>query len=42
VDYDLTALGKSLLVTIEGLVSWTRAHKDEIASARNEYDARHA
>jgi DNA-binding HxlR family transcriptional regulator len=42
VDYELTALGKSLLVTIEGLVSWTRAHKNEIASARSDYDLRHA
>jgi DNA-binding HxlR family transcriptional regulator len=42
VDYELTALGKGLLVTIEGLVSWTRAHKNEIASARSDYDLRHA
>jgi DNA-binding HxlR family transcriptional regulator len=38
VDYELTALGNSLLVAIEGLVSWTRAHRDEIASARSRYD----
>jgi DNA-binding HxlR family transcriptional regulator len=38
VDYELTALGNSLLVAIEALVSWTRAHRDEIASARGRYD----
>jgi DNA-binding HxlR family transcriptional regulator len=39
VDYELTELGQSLLVAIEGLVSWTRAHKDKVASARSRYDA---
>jgi DNA-binding HxlR family transcriptional regulator len=41
VDYALTGLGQSLLVAIEGLVSWTRAHRQEIASARTGYDAQH-
>jgi DNA-binding HxlR family transcriptional regulator len=40
VDYALTDLGRSLLVAIEGLVSWTRAHRGEIADARSGYDAR--
>ena len=40
VDYTLTDLGRSLLVAIEGLVWWTRAHRDEIAAARSGYDAR--
>ena len=40
VDYALTDLGRSLLVAIEGLVWWTRAHRDEIAAARSGYDAR--
>jgi DNA-binding HxlR family transcriptional regulator len=40
VDYELTDLGRSLLAAIEGLVSWTRGHRDEIASARSTYDAR--
>ena len=40
VDYALTGLGRSLLVAIEGLVSWTRAHRHEIAAARTGYDAR--
>jgi DNA-binding HxlR family transcriptional regulator len=39
VDYALTGLGQSLLVAIEGLVSWTRAHRQEIATARAGYDA---
>jgi DNA-binding HxlR family transcriptional regulator len=40
VDYTLTDLGRSLLVAIGGLVSWTRAHREEIATARSGYDAR--
>jgi DNA-binding HxlR family transcriptional regulator len=40
VDYTLTDLGRSLLIAIEGLVWWTRAHRDEIAAARSGYDAR--
>src|SRR6202453_1026575 len=40
VDYELTDLGRTLLAAIEGLVSWTRGHRDEIASARSTYDAR--
>jgi len=40
VDYELTELGRSLLTAIEGLVSWTRGHRDEITSARSTYDAR--
>jgi DNA-binding HxlR family transcriptional regulator len=40
VDYALTDLGRGLLVAIEGLVSWTRAHRQEIAVARSGYDAR--
>jgi DNA-binding HxlR family transcriptional regulator len=40
VDYALTDLGQTLLVAIEGLVSWTRAHRQEIAAARSGYDTR--
>jgi DNA-binding HxlR family transcriptional regulator len=40
VDYALTGLGRSLLVAIESLVSWTRTHRQEIATARTGYDAR--
>lgn len=39
VDYELTSLGRSLLTIIEPLVSWTRRHKAEIATARQAYDA---
>ncbi|NUS44053.1 MAG: helix-turn-helix transcriptional regulator [Mycobacteriaceae bacterium] len=42
VDYELTPLGHSLLATIEPLVAWTRAHRDEVAAARTEYDTRQA
>jgi DNA-binding HxlR family transcriptional regulator len=38
VDYDLTALGATLLDAVAPLVAWTRHHRDEIASARAEYD----
>jgi DNA-binding HxlR family transcriptional regulator len=40
VDYELTPLGTTLLDTIQPLVAWTRAHRDEIAEARLSYDAR--
>jgi DNA-binding HxlR family transcriptional regulator len=39
VDYELTPLGVTLLDTIQPLVAWTRAHRDEIAEARLAYDA---
>ncbi|UDY34213.1 winged helix-turn-helix transcriptional regulator [Dermatobacter hominis] len=39
VDYELTALGRSLLAAVDPLVAWTRAHRDQIASARAGYDA---
>lgn len=38
VDYDLTALGHSLLEAVQPLVTWTRQHRDEIALARAGYD----
>lgn len=40
VDYELTPLGESLLAGIAPLVAWTRAHRDEIAAAREAYDAK--
>jgi DNA-binding HxlR family transcriptional regulator len=40
VDYALTPLGASLLDAVEPLVAWTRAHRDQIASARDIYDSR--
>jgi DNA-binding HxlR family transcriptional regulator len=38
VDYELTDLGRGLLDGIGPLVAWTRAHRDEIAMARERYD----
>jgi DNA-binding HxlR family transcriptional regulator len=39
VDYELTALGRSLLVAVEPLVDWTRSHRGKIEKARTKYDA---
>lgn len=41
VDYELTALGETLLAKVCGLVAWTDDHLDDIARARKDYDARH-
>jgi DNA-binding HxlR family transcriptional regulator len=41
VDYELTPLGGTLLDAIAPLVAWTRAHRDEIALARADYDESH-
>jgi DNA-binding HxlR family transcriptional regulator len=40
VDYELTALGQTLLETIGQLVSWADEHLGEIEAARAEYDGR--
>jgi DNA-binding HxlR family transcriptional regulator len=40
VEYELTELGSTLLETIQSLVNWTIAHLDDIAMAREAYDAR--
>ncbi len=40
VDYKLTALGGTVLETIQSLVAWTRQHRDEVAAARTAYDSR--
>jgi DNA-binding HxlR family transcriptional regulator len=42
VDYALTPLGRSLLDAMTPLVAWSRAHRDEVAGARDAYDARRA
>ncbi|MEV6249471.1 helix-turn-helix domain-containing protein [Streptomyces sp. NPDC051742] len=42
VDYELTALGGTLHTTIRSLVTWTERHQNEIAAAREEYDAKEA
>ncbi len=40
VDYELTPTGATLLGAVEPLVAWTRAHREDIATARADYDAR--
>lgn len=40
VEYELTALGFSLLGSIRGLIEWTANHQDKIADARKTYDRR--
>ncbi|MFE5791971.1 winged helix-turn-helix transcriptional regulator [Streptomyces sp. NPDC056503] len=40
VDYELTPLGATLHTTIRSLVTWTELHQNEIAVARERYDAR--
>lgn len=40
VEYQLTSLGETLLETIQPLVAWARAHRDEVAAARAAYDTR--
>ncbi len=42
VDYELTALGSTLLDTIQALVAWAGKHGNEIRQARDAYDARTA
>jgi len=41
VDYELTAMGRTLLDTIGQLVSWADSHLPEIDAARAAYDSRH-
>lgn len=38
VEYRLTPLGRTLLATIESLVSWTEDHQEEIIRARAQFD----
>jgi len=40
VDYELTALGRSLWEPVDALGAWARAHQGEIAAARQRFDAR--
>lgn len=42
VEYALTPLGETLLETIQPLVGWARAHRDQVAAARAAYDTRAA
>ena len=38
VDYELTALGRSLLVPVSSLGNWARQHRDSIQQARRRFD----
>jgi DNA-binding HxlR family transcriptional regulator len=40
VDYELTELGHSLWKPVEALGSWARENQDQIAAARQRFDAR--
>jgi DNA-binding HxlR family transcriptional regulator len=40
VDYELTSLGRTLLVTLGQLVTWAEEHTTEVEAARADYDAR--
>jgi DNA-binding HxlR family transcriptional regulator len=40
VEYRLTALGGTLLESIQAIVLWTLEHREEIAKSRAKYDAR--
>jgi DNA-binding HxlR family transcriptional regulator len=40
VDYELTALGRSLWEPVAALGDWAKAHQGEIATARQRFDAR--
>ena len=40
VDYELTALGRSLWEPVDALGAWARAHQPEIEAARQRFDAR--
>lgn len=40
VEYDLTELGRSFLVPMNGLIAWADTHHRAICEARREYSAR--
>jgi DNA-binding HxlR family transcriptional regulator len=40
VDYELTRLGKTLLVPIQGLAEWAAEHRTSIQDAREKFDTR--
>ncbi len=39
VEYDLTELGRSLLVPLRALALWAREHRDAVQRARGRFDA---
>lgn len=42
VEYELTELGRTLLVPVTGLAEWAQANRGAIQKARAEYDAQRA
>src|ERR1700744_1266864 len=42
VDYELTPMGATLLVTIGQLMDWADSHAGDIYAARSRYDTRHS
>ncbi len=42
VDYELTALGRTLLERVWPLIDWAVEHHDDLEDARGRYDARRA
>jgi DNA-binding HxlR family transcriptional regulator len=41
VDYELTAMGHSLLIPVTALTEWAIAHVEEIHAAQSSFDAEH-
>jgi DNA-binding HxlR family transcriptional regulator len=41
VEYELTPLGRTLLATTQALVTWSEEHQEQIARARQEFEAAH-
>ena len=39
VEYELTPVGRTLLPVIEALWDWAMSHRDEVISAREQYDS---
>lgn len=39
VDYDLTPLGRTLVVPLRGIADWAEAHIGEVVDSRKTYDA---
>jgi len=40
VDYELTALGQTLITPVDGFIRWAEEHRDIVDQKRQEFDAR--
>lgn len=40
VEYELTALGRGLILPVQGLMAWVREHRHEVEANRRDFDAR--